>query len=268
MQLLRFIRRGAISGIALQDNAVRLTYSGYFSDEPITERTLETKDIYYIGRRGFNLALVTSEGRIELGASAAGNEFLSDLQNVFLLNKAHYQSLDKSRLYDIFQALPAGAQAELVGEVINEKTEAEALERQQEYFTPSEEAEPHVHGGNIHEYRGYKALPELSFSVCPRCADELILAGGLLYANAVPLELDDAKAKGIRQRLSNSPALMDRRVCACLSCGLVIGQTRPGGLQEQVRKYGPEELRAKLEEMSDPGGSTSGVNASDRSDAS
>ncbi|WLQ12011.1 hypothetical protein O5O45_19990 [Hahella aquimaris] len=268
VQLLRFIRRGAISTIALQDNAVRLTYSGYFSDEPITERALEAKDIFYIGKRGFNLALVTSEGRIELGVSAAVNEFLSDLQNIFLLNKTHYQSLDKSRLYDIFQALPAGAQAELVGEVINEKTEAEALERQREYFTESEESEPFVLGGNVYELRRFKTLPKLSISVCPRCASASILSGELRNVHAVPLELDDAKAEGIRQRLTNSLPLLDTRIYACLSCGLVIGQTQSGNLQEQVRKYGPEELRAKLEEMSDPGGSTSRANASDHPDAS
>ncbi|AZZ94158.1 hypothetical protein EUZ85_26940 [Hahella sp. KA22] len=266
VQLLRFIRRGAISAIALQDHAVRLTYSGYFSDEPITERTLEAKDIYYIGRRGFNLALVTSEGRVELGASAVVNEFLRDLQNAFLLNKMHYQSLDKSRLYDIFQALPAGAQAELVGEVINEKTEAEALERQREYFTESEESESFVQVGNVYKPRRLKALPELSVSVCPRCASESMLSGELRHVHAVPLELDDAKAKGIRQRLANTLPLLDTRIRACLSCGLVVGQTPSASLQAQVRKYGSDELRARLEEISDSGDFTS--NVSDRSDAS
>ncbi|ABC28153.1 hypothetical protein HCH_01286 [Hahella chejuensis KCTC 2396] len=268
VQLLRFIRRGAISAIALHDNAVRLTYSGYFSDEPITERTLEAKDIFYIGKRGFNLALVTAEGRIELGASAAVNEFLSDLQNTFLLNKTHYQSLDKSRLYDIFQALPAGAQAELVGEVINEKTEAEALARQREYFTESEESEPFVLGGNVYEHRRINALPELSISVCPRCASESMLSGELRHVHAVPLELDDAKAKGVRQRLTNSLPLLDSRIYACLSCGLVVGQTLFESLQAQVKKYGSEELREKWEKVSDPEQSTCNSNASAGPDAS
>ena len=249
--LVRFFLRGAISVISVDGDAIQVTYSSYFSEEPISKKDFLVEDIFYIGNRGSSLALVTTKGRLELGSSSVMNEFVDDFQNTFLLNKAHYLRLDISRLYDLFQALPAGKQAELVGEVINEKTEAEAHKRQQEFCAPRDEAEPAIREGNVEAYSQLRDLQELSFVVCPRCAGETLVCGALLTQQPVHFEPENAKASGLQRFLHLSFPVMESRIMSCLLCGLIIGQTRPEVLQEQVRKYGSEELRAMLDAQSD-----------------